>query len=200
MVTCRERHDFPRCDHERRSLDIARRSTFRHYRRSSSSFFLKTQCEEVVDKAVKEMAMEKVLRELDYTWKTMAFSLEPLTRTKLSLIAVQEELIEPCSAATNFLFAGCVRSSFTTIFFSLTFLFGSQHDGSVVVFDTSEPNRYKPNSSEPLPCAPTFSTGKTKRSLRDVKNFLLCCLSANIQFNDRHFNEVIRVVPLRSGR
>lgn len=40
----------------------------------------------------------------------------------------------------------------------LAFVF--QSDGSVVVFDTSEPNRYKPNSSETLPCAPTFSTGK----------------------------------------
>lgn len=48
----------------------------------------------IVDKAVKEMAMEKVLRELDNTWKTMEFTLEPHTRTKLPLILVQEELIE----------------------------------------------------------------------------------------------------------
>ncbi|CAF3393401.1 unnamed protein product [Rotaria sp. Silwood1] len=48
----------------------------------------------IVDKAVKEMAMEKVLRELDNTWKTMEFTLEPHTRTKLPLVVVQEELIE----------------------------------------------------------------------------------------------------------
>ncbi|CAF0885207.1 unnamed protein product, partial [Didymodactylos carnosus] len=48
----------------------------------------------IVDKAVKEMAMEKVLRELDNTWKTMEFGSEPHTRTKLPLTQATEELIE----------------------------------------------------------------------------------------------------------
>ncbi|CAF3439818.1 unnamed protein product [Rotaria sp. Silwood1] len=62
---------------------------------------------------------------------------------------------------------------------SLAYLFAGCHDGSVVLFDTSEPNKYKPDSQKPIPSSPTFST-------------------ANIQFNDRHYNEVIRVLPLRT--
>ncbi|CAF4506430.1 unnamed protein product, partial [Rotaria sp. Silwood2] len=62
---------------------------------------------------------------------------------------------------------------------SLAYLFAGCNDGSVVLFDTSEPNKYKPGSQSPIPSSPTFST-------------------ANIQFNDRHYNEVIRVLPLRT--
>ena len=48
----------------------------------------------IVDKAVKESAMEKVLRELDTTWSTMKFDVEPHSRTKIALLQPSEELIE----------------------------------------------------------------------------------------------------------
>lgn len=55
-------------------------------------------CEEevknIVDKAVKEMSMEKVLRDLDTTWAAMEFEHEIHLRTKCSLLKASEELIE----------------------------------------------------------------------------------------------------------
>ncbi|CAF3784030.1 unnamed protein product [Rotaria magnacalcarata] len=71
-----------------------------------------------------------------------------------------EATIRSCSSSMVYIFAGC-------------------QDGSVVLFDTSEPNKYRTDSQKPIPSSPTFST-------------------ANIQFNDRHYNEVIRVLPLRA--
>ncbi|CAF1058490.1 unnamed protein product [Adineta ricciae] len=71
-----------------------------------------------------------------------------------------EASVRSCSSSAVYIFAGC-------------------HDGSVVLFDTSEPSRYNSNSKEPIPSSPTFST-------------------ANIQFNERHYNEVVRVLPLRT--
>ncbi|XP_018327462.1 dynein beta chain, ciliary [Agrilus planipennis] len=56
------------------------------------------ECEEevknIVDKAVKEMSMEKVLRELEVTWSTMEFDQELHHRTGSILLKVSEELIE----------------------------------------------------------------------------------------------------------
>ena len=48
----------------------------------------------IVDKAVKESAMEKVLKELDSTWTSMQFNTEPHTRTKIPLLQATDELIE----------------------------------------------------------------------------------------------------------
>jgi dynein heavy chain, axonemal len=48
----------------------------------------------IVDKAVKESAMEKVLRELDSTWSTMKFDIEAHSRTQVPLLAPSDELIE----------------------------------------------------------------------------------------------------------
>ncbi|KAK3091630.1 hypothetical protein FSP39_021358 [Pinctada imbricata] len=48
----------------------------------------------IVDKAVKEMSMEKVLKELDVTWTTMEFEHEPHPRTKITMLKTSEELIE----------------------------------------------------------------------------------------------------------
>ncbi|XP_018562388.1 dynein beta chain, ciliary-like [Anoplophora glabripennis] len=48
----------------------------------------------IVDKAVKEMAMEKVLKELNATWSVMEFQTEYHERTKLRLLVVTEEVIE----------------------------------------------------------------------------------------------------------
>ncbi|KAJ8925640.1 hypothetical protein NQ315_009485 [Exocentrus adspersus] len=48
----------------------------------------------IVDKAVKEMAMEKVLKELNATWSIMEFQTEYHERTKLRLLVVTEEVIE----------------------------------------------------------------------------------------------------------
>lgn len=53
-----------------------------------------SQVKSIVDKAVKESAMEKVLRELNSTWSTMQFNTEPHTRTKLPLLQATDELIE----------------------------------------------------------------------------------------------------------
>ncbi|XP_045472902.1 dynein beta chain, ciliary-like isoform X2 [Harmonia axyridis] len=48
----------------------------------------------IVDKSVKEMGMEKVLKELDATWTVMEFSVETHERTRIQILAVSEELIE----------------------------------------------------------------------------------------------------------
>lgn len=48
----------------------------------------------IVDKAVKEMSMEKVLKELDSTWSTMEFEHEKHPRTGITIIKTSEELIE----------------------------------------------------------------------------------------------------------
>ncbi|KAL0180144.1 hypothetical protein M9458_025586, partial [Cirrhinus mrigala] len=48
----------------------------------------------IVDRAVKEMGMEKVLNELDATWTSMAFEFEPHPRTNVPLLKSSEELIE----------------------------------------------------------------------------------------------------------
>ncbi|XP_008933470.1 PREDICTED: dynein heavy chain 9, axonemal-like, partial [Merops nubicus] len=48
----------------------------------------------IVDKAVQEMSMEKVLKELNMTWSTMEFQYEPHPRTNILLLKSDEELIE----------------------------------------------------------------------------------------------------------
>lgn len=48
----------------------------------------------IVDKAVKEMSMEKVLKELKTTWSSMEFQYEPHPRTKVPLLKSDEDLIE----------------------------------------------------------------------------------------------------------
>ncbi|XP_077967769.1 dynein beta chain, ciliary-like [Styela clava] len=48
----------------------------------------------IVDKAVKEMGMEKILKELDVIWGAMKFDYEKHTRTGKSLLKSDEELIE----------------------------------------------------------------------------------------------------------
>uniref|UniRef100_A0A8D8B024 Dynein beta chain, ciliary n=1 Tax=Culex pipiens TaxID=7175 RepID=A0A8D8B024_CULPI len=56
------------------------------------------ECEEevknIVDKAVKEMSMEKILRDLNTTWSIMEFEHEIHARTGCSLLKASEELIE----------------------------------------------------------------------------------------------------------
>lgn len=56
------------------------------------------ECEEevknIVDKAVKEMSMEKILRELNTTWSAMEFEQETHARTGCTLLRASEELIE----------------------------------------------------------------------------------------------------------
>lgn len=56
------------------------------------------ECEEevknIVDKAVKEMSMEKILRDLNTTWSAMEFDHEIHTRTGFMLLKTSEELIE----------------------------------------------------------------------------------------------------------
>ncbi|KAF5277248.1 hypothetical protein FQR65_LT00356 [Abscondita terminalis] len=56
------------------------------------------ECEDevknIVDKAVKEMSMEKILRDLDSTWSTMEFEQEVHARTGCTLLRASEELIE----------------------------------------------------------------------------------------------------------
>ncbi|XP_043925657.1 dynein axonemal heavy chain 9 [Protopterus annectens] len=48
----------------------------------------------IVDKAIKEMGMEKVLTELDSTWSSMAFEYESHPRTNVPLLKSDEQLIE----------------------------------------------------------------------------------------------------------
>ncbi|XP_057572498.1 dynein axonemal heavy chain 9 [Hippopotamus amphibius kiboko] len=48
----------------------------------------------IVDRAVKEMGMEKVLKELQTTWVSMEFQFEPHPRTHVPLLRSDEDLIE----------------------------------------------------------------------------------------------------------
>ncbi|XP_069945104.1 dynein beta chain, ciliary-like [Cherax quadricarinatus] len=48
----------------------------------------------IVDKAVKEMSMEKIIKELDSTWATMEFMIDKHPRTGVALIRTSEEMIE----------------------------------------------------------------------------------------------------------
>ena len=48
----------------------------------------------IVDKAVKEMSMEKVLKELNTTWTTMEFEHTRHPRTGITMLQTSEELIE----------------------------------------------------------------------------------------------------------
>ena len=48
----------------------------------------------IVDKATKELGMEKVLNELNVTWSTMEFEYEPHLGTKTPMVKANEELIE----------------------------------------------------------------------------------------------------------
>lgn len=48
----------------------------------------------IVDKSVKEMAMEKVLNDLDTNWKILEFSTDTHDRTRLKVIRVSEEILE----------------------------------------------------------------------------------------------------------
>ncbi|KAM8815016.1 dynein axonemal heavy chain 9 [Rhynchonycteris naso] len=48
----------------------------------------------VVDRAVKEMGMEKILKELQTTWASMEFQYEPHPRTHVPLLRPDEDLIE----------------------------------------------------------------------------------------------------------
>ena len=47
-----------------------------------------------VDKAVKEVAMEKTLKELSNTWASMEFEKDFHERTKLNVLKISEETIE----------------------------------------------------------------------------------------------------------
>lgn len=48
----------------------------------------------IVDKSVKEMSMEKSLKEFTETWNTMQFEYSPHSRTNINLLKVKEEIIE----------------------------------------------------------------------------------------------------------
>jgi hypothetical protein len=48
----------------------------------------------IVDQGVKEMSMEKVLKELNGTWSSMEFEKEIHPRTNCTVIRASEELIE----------------------------------------------------------------------------------------------------------
>ena len=48
----------------------------------------------IVDKAIKEMAMERMLKELDVVWSSMEFQHELHARTGYTLLRTSEELIE----------------------------------------------------------------------------------------------------------
>lgn len=48
----------------------------------------------IVEKATKEMNMEKVLRELNTTWKMMEFDHDKHPRTGVTMLRTSEELIE----------------------------------------------------------------------------------------------------------
>lgn len=47
-----------------------------------------------VDKAVKEMVMEKTLKEINNTWSVLQFEKDVHERTKLNVLRIAEEVIE----------------------------------------------------------------------------------------------------------
>lgn len=48
----------------------------------------------IVDKSVKEMGMEKVLKDLNNNWKVLEFETDVHERTKLKVVRVSEEILE----------------------------------------------------------------------------------------------------------
>ena len=48
----------------------------------------------IVDKAVKEMSMEKTIKELDSVWATLQFEEDKHPRTGITLVRTTEEMIE----------------------------------------------------------------------------------------------------------
>ena len=48
----------------------------------------------IVDKATKELSMEKALKEMAKTWTEMEFEYDPHPRTGMQLLRTNEELIE----------------------------------------------------------------------------------------------------------
>ena len=48
----------------------------------------------IVDKATKELSMEKTLGEMNVTWSQLDFDTEPHARTRVMLLKSSEELIE----------------------------------------------------------------------------------------------------------
>uniref|UniRef100_A0A8C5P182 Dynein, axonemal, heavy chain 9 n=1 Tax=Jaculus jaculus TaxID=51337 RepID=A0A8C5P182_JACJA len=52
------------------------------------------EVQDIVDRAVKEMSMEKTLKELETTWAGMEFQYEPHLRTSIPLLRSDEDLIE----------------------------------------------------------------------------------------------------------
>ncbi len=73
------------------------------------------QVRNIVDKATKELSMEKTLKELDVTWAQMEFDHEPHHRTSIMLINASEELIETLEDNQVYcmyvgMYTGCVCS------------------------------------------------------------------------------------------
>lgn len=65
-----------------------------------------------MDKATKELSMEKTLKELDVTWAQMEFDHEPHHRTGIMLINASEELIETLEdnqVHSMIRFASCIQ-------------------------------------------------------------------------------------------
>ncbi|XP_072275197.1 dynein axonemal heavy chain 11-like [Pyxicephalus adspersus] len=61
----------------------------------------------IVDKAVKEMAIEKVLVEMNHTWSTMQFSYEKHSATGTPLLKSDEDLIETLEDNQKMIFCPC---------------------------------------------------------------------------------------------
>jgi dynein heavy chain len=66
----------------------------------------------VVDKAVKELSMEKVLKELNETWKVMEFEHIKHPRTGITMLQTSEELIETLEDNQVILAIDCQVGSF----------------------------------------------------------------------------------------
>lgn len=62
----------------------------------------------MVDKAVKEMSMEKTLKELHQVWDYLEFDKEPHERTKLSVLKISEEIMETLEENQVIFFIGIV--------------------------------------------------------------------------------------------
>ncbi len=68
------------------------------------------QVRNIVDKATKELSMEKTLKELDVTWAQMEFDHEPHHRTSIMLLNASEELIETLEDNQVCMYTGCIGS------------------------------------------------------------------------------------------
>lgn len=89
----RDRHWTELADTTRVRIEITDTTTLADLMSLNLHLF-EEDIKDIVDKSVKEGAMEKTLRDLNVVWKTMSFEYEQHARTGVMLLKASEELME----------------------------------------------------------------------------------------------------------